>query len=407
MKYYFPHLSPPYSGQNKLELPLTLNSKILSKIAAEKKMGISSGIFPQRVPRIGFFEELDDQEINGFKEQAVIFRSQIANELADKQLPIGELINRAEYAIRIGLTEEIIELKDRFVTEAMPAKLAVLIDAAETRKALHLDSNQSCPDLVKLYQSPNLSLEDSALIANRILVKHYRYIRGQALENENRYVGTVKQAIEVNSRDGIGQLYRKAMLCRGVAMSRLIPKEESQELVETSLKFVSKIEPTNETQLLLKQELLLTTLLTKAKTSGIFGRTDESEEILLDLTKIDPLDSVTWSEVGLAEYKKNSWESAKELFEKAYHMGPPARALNAFYAGNSARNLDQFDEALIWWKNSSACDSTAVSPLYESAMLLHKINRKAEAREMAQIILNNPEMLELLDLEEVVCLKDL
>lgn len=402
MKLNFPHLTPPYCGQKEANQQMTLNSSILQMAWAKISKGQNVELFPQRIPRIGFFDEIEEKETKEYRIESKNFRNLISNEF--EKHPADQEINLplVEFGIRIGLTECILKLKNE-----SNARVEVLKDIAKTRKNIHENSTHDCNDLLSFLKNNQLSLEDSALISNRIIVKKYRYLRGKTLEKEQQLVNTVLQAINEGKNDTFYRKMRTATLARGVAMSKLIEPERALFLINNAIDTIRNAEASDEYENLIKKELLLTTLLTKAKTLKTNNMKNECFNQLVELTEIDPMDSTTWSEVGLEQYESGFFNNAIRSFEKAYFLGPPAIALNAFYAGVAHKELEEYSEALKWLRKSSNSDLTALSPRIEEVMILKKTSKTKDAKELATSILKNDDLIEQMDEEEITCLKNI
>ena len=407
MNYQYPALSPAYLGDLIAQGPFCLNTAIMLEILKEYELGSYLDVFPQRVPRKGFFLELKINESPNYLSQSDDLIKKWKNEIVVSIHDFEKLTFVCNVALRLGISDEIIELKKIFPEHKINARLQVLIDVAETRLQLDKSEKPSTEFLESYLNRNDLSLDDYVLIANRIIVKQYRYIGKSNLKDELKYLDAIKQFISEDQSKSQKSIYKRAFLMRGFAMSKYLPEQEVIELVNTSVNLISAVKTNTPFEEAIKKELLLTTIVTKAKTIKHFGQIEASSHLIKSLVEYDPLDSTVWSEQGLLLYKEDSWQEAFHSFQKAVSLGPPALALNAHFAGLSLIKLSRFEEALVWFEESSKFDPYAVSPLYEKAKLLSILGKKTESRFIVHQILGDQDLLSLLDESELECLKAL
>ena len=362
MKLNFPSISTGYISAQ-AEANKTLNSEILN-ILAQENIEDYSGPFPQRIPRLGFFQELEKFETpagsKAISEYKTIVHERIKRNPSNKSL--------LNFGLRMGLGSEILDLLPTFDNanelSEENIELSLIRDFAETQVKYPNIPKRSLCTLVALFIR-SLDLKNdylSSRIGNRILVKSTRYSKEKLDSTILLQIDETIQNHLLHETKNNASALRNSVLMRGYAMFPTIDKKTVQIRVNHSLALLEEFSPQTRLEELLKKELLYTTLLTHAKTEISFGNAALGCTSLSKLTELDTHDSVGWSEFGLHYSKSQDYAKALPFFESAAELGPPSLSLNCYFAGFCEFKVNRAVQAVEWMEKSIQYDPLALSP---------------------------------------------
>ncbi|MDH4467318.1 MAG: hypothetical protein QE271_04600 [Bacteriovoracaceae bacterium] len=404
MKQNFPSITPGY-GTKKTDTPLSLNALLLSQLS--QSVENYSGHFPQRIPRLDFFSELEVNETEEAKKKIQYHRKQWKEKI-QSHLPSIPLI---KIGLRMGLGTELLNVLPVH-TEIFESdeKLEILLlrDYAETQVTYPNVPISSFKNLNSIFQQ-SLKRSNkylSAQIACRILVSSVRYFKKNAsLEILDQIDLCLKEFLNHKEPLDFDTAYRKSVLWRGYAMFPNIRREIIEERVDNALRYVTELIPSSEIENYLKQELLFTTVLTQAKTAFSFENAQIGHMLLQSLTEIDPHDSVGWSELGLHYFKTSEFEKSFECLQTSVTLGPPGLSLNCYFAGLCQLQLQRGSEMENWMLRSIAYDNTALSPFLDLIKFYRENSRTKDAVRLCKTILQSLDLHEQLTEEELSDIK--
>tara|TARA_B100001248_G_C27398380_1_gene467568 strand:+ start:4356 stop:5621 length:1266 start_codon:yes stop_codon:yes gene_type:complete len=417
----FKHIVPGYLGIDIEEL--TLNASYFSIVLCNNYNFYGDMLFPQRIPRSGFFNELFESGDDSYLKFKRI-QDRIANLISKTNGSISQYrINLLKTALRLGMFELVYTHSNVKPVNSKSSSYEIdeslIYFVSEINSTLSVGGNvdlstmfEYAEDLVKLYYANNTKPKFSQAVIktlNRCIVSSYRYSdpRLYSLNNdiflkivEDNY----KQAFEESA---FGDCLYLSILFRGICMHNKGDNEFVNSCLKKSLYYANLIEPKNLMESILKKENLYTLYQTKTKVDKINHGLERSIDTSMNLLRLDPFDSTGWLERGLLLYEYKRVKSALEHFKTASELGPPGVAMNLFFVANCHFDLQQYKDAIAYYRKSILADRTAVSSylgLYES---YKKANMTCEAKEIAAELLRSTDLSSQLEDHELSELKSI
>lgn len=131
----------------------------------------------------------------------------------------------------------------------------------------------------------------------------------------------------------------------------------------------------------------------------------KAEACLREICKLDPFDSVGYSEMGLLLNRLERFEEAKNYFENAVKLGPPGVGMNIYFQAKCLEKIGKTEEAVKLLKKASNIDKNAVSPLLDLFNYYRNINN-IEMLKIAKSILASAILSEQLEPHELQNFQD-
>ena len=368
--------------------------------------------FPQRIPNPEFFHEINRlenaeaaTELKSFRKRLAEAASSVAHLPCDSYHVDSVLIPLMAVLARYGLIEEIRAFKSTdasstifFKYESQRALLFQILDvdlgiSAPFSKLENLAEMASTVDSALL-------LEHISLVA-RIVVVSSRFERGQihARKHAAAILSNLDSWLKFSPKD-CGQALKWSTALRGLAMTPGLSYDSVLKLMDRALQASQMINTENKPWSILRDELQATLWQSFAKLYLSRNDTDQAVAAFSQMSHLDPYDSTSHSELGLYFYKLKNHEKALVHFKQAAALGPPATPMNLHLQGHCEKNLGDLGAAERSFLASAKADNLALSPLIELTRLYGESKQISKEREIALMIIENPELREQLDEDE-------
>lgn len=398
----YPHLSPGYiDTENNLQ-GLTLGASYFREFFSGRYNLKEMQLFPQRIPKTGFFSELTFLEKDGFTVKFNDTIQTIIKKIENDRSATRYQLNHLNILTRFGVCKlPAVSLNN--IDNNLLLDLKLIQTSAVSNAALSNDLEININDIFEIakqaFNLKGVSDRIKILAGNRLIVSAYRFSKDKNCRNYAREIAPAIMKILDTSEDSLqGQLY-KSVAYRGIAMINELG-DTQDDLLNQAEEIARNIKGASPLEEVLVKENLYTLLQTLSKWRARAGNDQIAEENLLEMLRIDPYDSTAYSEIGLFLSEKNRYEEAAPYFKQAAILGPPSVGMNLyFYAkcvektGNDV-NLAELLEQVILADPDSISARLDLFDWYEK-------NRQIKAsREIAQAILNTGTLLEQLENNE-------
>jgi len=410
--FRFSHLSPGFIGISTPDL--CNDSDFLSRLNFPHTIPSPlPKLFPQKVPRSGFFDELLGLECAEFAGEYKL-RLDLATVLANKIKCLPESfeddfkISFCHAFVRTFGCRSIESISGfKFVNASNDLKYRLDLETFRQNQAL---SNGEIPlmadmlDLLKEASSPphkGTCLHLTAM--SRVLVQQVRYVRNSdsmLLNNLSTEIEALARSVDRSASDA-ATLVAVSMAYRAIPMAPQTGPKQALLLVARSLDIARSIKASEDTDKLALKSLELTTLLTYSKTYLKALDASRALDTMLMMVDLDPFDSATHSEIGLYFFNAGDSQSAIKYFDRAIELGPPGFAMNLYYRALIANLSGKKAEAANFLRESAKADPLGVSPRLELMKLLTEDCNLSERRSLAQELLGNEELRAQLTKEEI------
>ena len=369
-------------------------------------------LFPQRVPRTGFFNELKDVSSNFVSARIECIQSLLSNfvEVLIEQGGIFQSVeqtnqdlNFLKLALRFG-----IELPTNLkfdIHQLNPSHRLPVIDIMINQA---VSNDEEIPMGLLKNALDTSESEGRITLINRIIVATSRYDKKFVEENSDFIKSITEELITklptikpINNqvRITLGTLYR------GIPMSPFFNKDKTLEYLKLANEILEGINPESELDELVKRENLYTLYLTMSK---YYLYQEINEDMFFKyqnkMIELDPYDSTPFCELGLYCLKQKNFSQAEIYFEKCVLLGPPSLAMSYYYLGESFENQGQTIKALEAYDSCFKYDPEAISPLLKKFEILRSLD-SIKAYSIARQILDSTDLYEQLSEDEKCVLK--
>lgn len=409
MNYRYKHLSPGYVGVRAKEL--TLNSQFYSydeAFLSEEEIIL----FPQRVPRAGFFDELYKLETTYFKikfnTELYSCKSSLKN--FSKIHSTRQWIKWGNICLRYGKFKEIIDSSANISNACL--EILLLKEAATVELQLSNDLPVSANNYLKLAQkytpSKNISDREKILLLNHLIVTSYRHDKNQSNQKfVYLYANTLRNLlIKFENDTFMNQLYCSVGY-RGLAMVSEFGQNMQAAYLQKSESLATNLRGLSAIENIISLENQYTCFQTMAKWHQHNGDTALTESYLNKMIQIDPYDSTGYSELGFHFVNIEDYKNASANFKKAMELGPPGTGMNAYYYAKCLEILGMHDEAIENLFKSTELDDQGISPWLDLAEYYVNQYHESKAIEIASHILNSPTLFEQLEKNEIIKLQNI
>lgn len=422
MKYRYAHLSPGYLGE--LANELTLNSKFYSLLnfnLFEQRNSLDNEIilFPQRVPRFGFFDELYQLEISHFKTEFTTrlyhYKNnlkctvQMINKKQDEK-DIRYYLNLANLCLRYGCHEIIMELSPSCSLPSFALEIELLKEAAHIELLLSNDLPVSADNYLSLAEKylpcKSTSDREKIMLLNQLIVTFYRHQKNAS--NSSKIYKLAKILLELLEKFEqcipLNQLYCSVGY-RGLAMVSEFGVNLQSEFINKAEYLAIKLRGQSQSEEIVALENKYTCFQSIAKWYHQNNDTKSCEIYLNNLIQIDPYDSTGHSELGFYYVQIEEFQDAGTCFKKAMELGPPGVGMNAYYYAKCLEKLGRKNEAVEYLQESAELDQQALSPWLDLTEYYLNENYFVRARETAKHILSTKILFEQLEKDELIKLQ--
>ncbi|HVV69213.1 MAG TPA: hypothetical protein VG895_00125 [Patescibacteria group bacterium] len=400
----------------------TLNSRFYAEMFSQNLSFREIILFPQRIPKSGFFQELVAHESPEFmkefndissmiKKNAIASANKVSFEQSNSNL--RELINWIYIMMRYGLSQEIITNKV-YEIKIEPFNLE-FETAKETAKIEVCLSSGATIDLTGLIQlskqcltQTNIPSREEIILLNRLVVYFYRH--NQFSEYKNIILSFAQRLIDIiehQSNDTFLNKIYASVVYRGLAMVIDMGKAFQQDCLDKSEQIARNIIGETVFEEISAKENLLTLLQTKSKWTMRNQDYKYTESCLLEMIDLDKHDSTGYSELGLFYSNNELYQDALPMFKKAIQLGPPAIGMNAYYYGKCLELSGNIEMAMTAFYEAAQLDEQSLSPWIDLFFIYINANQGYLAKKIAQHIFNTAILKEQLSDEEVIKIKSI
>lgn len=374
MKFRYDNISAGYLGIKTENA--TFNSDFFAELWSKNTSLLDVIQYPQRVPKVGFFDELCSLEINAFSKKFSDFTQKIKDDLSQlfnlqkKNIEQQRVILNYHYLLlRYGQclylngTDFTHCFSDENVFEYKLIQEMVNIEISLSfKKPLLLNSleeltykTMSCKSI-----SPILKMK----ILNRLVVNVARYnnnldglkINIHKIANEILSILNTTKVINFNDRIAVSIIYR------GIAMVKEYGEAMQNELLSKSLEYANQVKPRNTFEAILLKDNIYTLLQTMSKWYTHNNKLDLAEECLNTMVHKEPNDSTAFCELGIFLFKRERFSEAADTFVTAYRLGPPSVGMNMYFYAKCLEKLNNKFGYIQTLKEVVEVDHFALSP---------------------------------------------
>lgn len=411
----FPYISMGFLGLEYAHP--TLNSQFFREFWQAYPQGPENGVllhFPLRVPRRGFFDELQDNESLEIGRQLQQREREVAALAAALNVEVAHTcpiltLNTMGLALRYGIFDfpGLAAFGQPRAGNAYDYRICMQLYIGHLSTALSSSAPAPYEEIRQLslwaMQDSTLDLEVRAHLFNTYLVASARYQDKMAALGDtvlNQTSEILYQYLQNTQPEGFRSCMAFSTLWRGMPMWEKLSIAEKDDCLLRSIACSEMAQPANTVERIVKDENDVTLNLTLAKW---FGRQDAQRKIhyLQRLIELDPWDSTAYSELGLHFFKQSAWEVAHQWFQKAVDLGPPALGMNMYFKAEAELKLGRLQEAEASFRLAANIDPEGVSPHLSLIAMLQEQQRLQDAREAARKVLNEPDLCEQLSEEEI------
>lgn len=389
-----PHISKGYLGIRHDKA--TLNSKFYSELFSSSNNLDSCILFPQRIPKQGFFIELKALEL---KEFAIDFDNFCQNLIEYtynlKHIKCVKLINYINLLLRYGLFEKIQEINIQpDITDETNLEFNYVIQNALIETCLNKESIIPLNNGLRKYaeiicNNIDYSTKLKILILNRLIVCTYRYPndiddKSSILKYSNFLFNLIERV-----EPSFELMLLSAYAYRGIAMVMEHSKEYREECLNKMEKILREQQPNNILEEIVLKESLYTSLQTLSKWNSAYGNETNAIVSMEEMLSIDPLDSTAYSEFGFFYFKKKLYKEAERYFKKASELGPPAVGMNTYFYAKCLEAQGYHEKAIIELYKTMLVDNEAISPCLDILKFYKNANDTTGIKILVKYITSN------------------
>lgn len=186
MEYIYPHISCGYTGYGHSN-QLTINASFYKEIFKDITCLEGAMVFPQRVPKIGYFAELSKLEIPPFSQHFALRTQYIISQttlslknLAKDQAYLSQALNYLQLMLRFGLFDAILTCPvPNNAEQQIIMEIKFIIESAKIETQLSANTAVILDNIAILaehaYHDSKLNHKTKLRLLNRLLVYHYRH----------------------------------------------------------------------------------------------------------------------------------------------------------------------------------------------------------------------------------------
>lgn len=402
MSFKYPTVTAGYANCQSQQQ--SLNSAMMQMLTSE--INIPAGMYPQRVPTPGFFDELNHLEGKEYKEKISHINKQVISE-AKNNIGVESLNHCLNILLRRGLYKDVLDISVPMVCDSMPLSTRYIIENAKIEEMLvssknfNLESYHVLSEDVLLYPENEIRLK--LQILNRLLVCSFRYkipLPPNACAID--YVRTIIDLLNNDHRSCFQSHIDHSVVYRGISMVPTQGRDKQSELLEQAYNHAVAASPSCDYEVLIKNENLFTLLQTLAKWNLFKGNHDISEEYLNDMIELDPYDSTAYSEYGLFLFHQNRFDEALNQFKLASELGPPSVAMNKYFIAQTMKSVNQSADIEPILKNIIEDDPLALSPLLELIEIYKNKSNLEMVNRLVNKVLSSSDLKDQLEENEIV-----
>jgi tetratricopeptide (TPR) repeat protein len=413
--YKFPHISCGYVG--KVNKNSTITAEFFAMYWQYSELISQEIIFPQRIPKIGYFQELCELETKIFssdlKNTINTINQYTKRYLTDNSTSIinpRAIITLIRLMLRYSLFDDVISI---VIPNNVKPDIAIEVNFLQAIARLEIQLSQGVGQLsleeliqltAKVNQIENIRPEFELTLFNKIVVYFYRHkaqaTNGEVMHLLNKYINQLSKFSGVDFSSNI----LRSICYRGVAMADELGLSKQEEFLNLAENYARTIRYNNELERLITIDNLCTCLLSLAKWNIQQENYTKAEALLSEICKLDPFDSVGYCEMGLLLYRLNRFSEAIKYFENATLLGPPGVGMSTYFQAKCFEKMSLSNEFVSALHKASEIDKNAVSPLLD-LFDFYKMEFLSKAKDIAKKILSSAVLREQLTQQEINALE--
>lgn len=414
MKYRYPNISKAYTGSVCREAELTLNAQFYALFhRAQLPFDV---VFPQRVPRIDYFLELEFLEVPHFKlaferclAPSLECLKQYKDEVCDRS-SLPERLFHMNYLLRQGRFEDICSLSPKVEGEdSLSLEFALLVETARIELdlcAARAPNLQGLTAMANTVQRLDVSVTQKMRVVNRLIVYASRHTHDDSVLKLAVYVDYLWTLLETFCPQTFVESLACSVAYRGIAMSDHLDITQREYSLARCESIARELSPSTIAEAIIASENLYNVLQTLSKWAMLHESWAEAEKFLSEMVVLDPLDSAAFTEWGILMMRLGRYDEAISHFQKAVALGPAGVAMNTFFLGEVWRKLGDCVKAQACFNETIKLDPESISP-YLSLLSLHEsLGDKKQAGLVARRILSNELLVRQLEGLEVEKLRE-
>ncbi len=407
MNLKFPNVSGGYIGVSSKNL--TLNSSFYYEVFKNDIFLETRIPFIQRVPRLGFFDELIHLEDKNFKQ---VFYKCLDNLKAKLTVYLEDLVKNREIILnllclllRMGESEYILKLNfPRLIHLETYMEFKYIQEIARVEVALANEKVIELGPMIQLAEigfDSKIDLNLKLVLLNKIIVNTIRYGFKISEDILNKYTNEILSILNEFDENTFRNGILKSFIYRGISMQSRYGTRQQNQWLEKAEYYARSIKTTSTLEQIVASENLYTYLQTLSKWNILQKQYPNAEKALQEMIMLSPNDSTAYSELELFLMKMDKYEEALENFKAAITLGPPSVGMNAYFGSICSRHLGNMEDAISLLYDCTAYDPVAISPwleIYEHYLSQQEI---PQAQKVAKYILSKNFLIEQLEAEEL------
>lgn len=363
--------------------------------------------FPQRVPRLGFFDEMKKVESDIWLKKFNVLKESISGKIQESA-NIRQAISYSEVLVRFGgkVSSKIIEdYHDSSYLKYLNTVSTINYELSnneniDRRKIIHI---LELSKKVDSFQHKISMLLQSFVTMCRHKVETDDYI---FLKDLRSRIVDLSSDLDTRKKE---DLILISMVYRGISMLPKMDEKDIEKELRKSLEFANEAYSTKSNDniiSLLAKENIYTLFQTFNRWESTKGRPNNEVNYLDKMIRLDPHDNTAFFEQALMAIEKGNPKKALEHLEKCIEIGPPGLAMAYFYKGIAHKELNETKSAEKAFNISVDIDSSAVSPAYELIELYKELGNPDKARSWARHILSKDALAMQLEESELAMLEN-
>jgi len=396
----------------------TLNSQyyrlLFKEIKSKPELLEEIIIFPQRIPRAGFFKEICSIEEANYKK---CFDEMVENIIANHKNALHLLteknqekdvrcyINWSNILLRYGCFEQVINHFPINYIGPYALEVELIKETAKIELLLSQDKPIGIDEQLELVERfidrDDISDREKIILLNQIVVHHYRHQRKS--KNDFKVFSLSKLLLDLIMKFEDNK-FINTFLCsvsyRGLAMASDFGYDLQESFLNKAEELARNIQCKTEVEKIAAADNLFTCLQTISKWNMHNNKISTAEKYMKEMIEIDPYDSTGHSEIGFLYVNTENYENAAYHFMKAMELGPPGSGMNTYYYAKCLERLGREKEAITYLYEATKLDEEGLSPWLDLMNYFIDKKNQDKASQIANHIFNTPILFEQLEDDE-------
>lgn len=361
-------------------------------------------IFPQRIPRRGFFEELYSLETDEFRHafDLIITKMKAGYQLAlnkmmhdECEAHVREFINWGQLLMRFGEFSTIFHDFPHKYFGKFALEVSLLKNSAHTESLLSDDKPISVKEQIDIFKNfhtlSTTTTTERLIILNNIIVNFYRYQINIDLENEVFNLSNLFfELIEKLSLHNFKNIFYASIGYRALAMVTKYHTDQLNQFLFKAHSLAKTIKYNSNLEKILAEDNLYTCQQSLSKWYLHNKNLHMTETCLKELISIDPQDSTGYSEIGFYYFNLKKYDEACNYFLLSKKYGPPGIGMNTYFYAKSYEQIFGTQKSLPHLYESATLDKFSVSAWLDIFNYYHVNNKKILAKSVSMHVIFSP-----------------